>query len=384
MAFVYLDHNATTPLDPRVRAAMLPWLGERWGNPSSLHRGGRAARAAVDEARSRVARLIGARPEELVFAASGTEANNAVVATAGLAARGAGRLVISSLEHPSIRVAAERLAAAGLEVVRVPPGPDGVVPAARFVAELAPDTRLACLMLANNEVGTLQPVAEVARACRERGVPLLTDAVQAVGKMPVDVTALGADYLVLGAHKFHGPLGAAALWVREGAALEPLLAGGGQERRLRAGTENVPALVGLGEAARIATEELAERAARLAGLRDRLEAAVRERIPDARCHCAGAPRLPQTSHLAFPGVEGESLMLRLDAAGFAVSTGSACSSGRPEPSKALLAMGIAPDEALASIRVSLGAPTTEDEVEGFVGALEREVGALRGLMRRPA
>ncbi|HSL81566.1 MAG TPA: cysteine desulfurase family protein [Thermoanaerobaculia bacterium] len=384
MALVYLDHNATTPLDPRVREAMLPWLGESFGNPSSLHRRGRAARAAVDEARARVARLIGGRPEEIVFAASGTEANNAVVASAGSRAGRRGRLVISSLEHPSIRVAAERLEASGMEVVRVPPGPDGVVPAARFLAALTPDTRLACLMVANNEVGTLQPVAEVARACRELGVPLLADAVQAAGKVPVDAAALEADYLVLGAHKLHGPLGAAALWVRPGAALEPFLTGGGQERRLRAGTENVPALVGFGEAARLAAEELAERAGRLAALRDRLEAVVRERIPGACCHCTEAPRLPQTSHLAFPGVEGEALLLRLDAAGYAVSTGAACSSGRPEPSKTLLAMGISPEEALASIRVSLGAPTTAAEVEGFVGALEREVGALRRVMKVPA
>lgn len=383
MAPVYLDHNATTPLDARVRAAMVPWLGERFGNPSSLHRRGREARAAVDEARERVARLIGARPEEVVFAASGTEANNTVVTTAGLRARSSGRLVISALEHPSIRAAAERLAAAGLELVAVPPGPDGVVNAERFTAELTPDTRLACLMLANNELGTLQPVAEVARACRRRSVPFLTDAVQAVGKVPVDVAALGADYLVLGAHKFHGPLGAAALWIRDGAELEPLLAGGSQERRLRAGTENVAALVGLGEACRLAAEELPEREARLAALRDRFEAAATERIPDARLHSAGAPRLPQTSHLAFPGAEGEALLLRLDAAGFAVSTGSACSSGRPEPSKALLAMGLPPEEALASIRVSLGLGNTAEEVDAFVAALEREVGALRRVMTAP-
>lgn len=389
---VYLDHNATTPLDPRVRDAMVPWLGERFGNPSSLHRRGREARAAVDEARTRVARLIGARPEEVLFAASGTEASNTVVTTAGLRARGSGRpsgrrtgrLVISALEHPSIRAAAERLGAAGLEVVTVPPEPDGVVAADRFAAELTPDTRLACLMLANNEVGTLQPVAEVARECRERGVPFLTDAVQAVGKVAVDAPALGADYLVLGGHKFHGPLGAAALWVRAGAELEPLLVGGGQERGLRPGTENVPALVGLGEACRLAREELPEREARLAGLRDRLEAAVAEGIPDARLHATGAPRLPQTSHLAFPGAEGEALLLRLDAAGFAVSTGSACSSGKPEPSKTLLAMGLDPEEALSSIRVSLGIGNTAEEVDAFVAALAREVTALRRLMSRSA
>jgi len=376
MASVYFDHNATTPLDPRVREAMAPWLGERFGNPSSAHRRGREARAAVEEARERVARLLGGRASEIVFTASGTEANGTVVRSAGLGAGGRGRIVLSSFEHPSVRAAAERLERSGMEVVRVPPGPDGVVPAAAFVAALAPETRLACLMLANNELGTLQPVAEAARACRERGVPLLSDAVQAVGKVPVDAGARGADYLVLGAHKFGGPLGAAALWVREGAALEPLLAGGGQERGLRAGTENVAALVGLGEAARLAREELPRRGRELAALRDRLETGIGA-IPGARLHCAGAPRLPQTCHVAFPGIEGQALAGRLDAAGFAVSTGAACKSGRPEPSAALLAMGIDPDEALGSIRVSLGVSNTAEEVDAFLEVLGRELAALR-------
>ncbi|HUP42048.1 MAG TPA: cysteine desulfurase family protein, partial [Thermoanaerobaculia bacterium] len=368
---------------PRVRSAMAPWLGERFGNPSSVHRRGREARDAVEEARGRVARLIGARPGEVLFTASGTEANNMVVLAAGLAAGGSGRIVLSALEHPSIRAAAERLEAAGMEVVRVAPEPDGVVRAAVFAAALTPETRLACLMLANNELGTLQPVAEVARACRERGVPLLSDAVQAAGKVPLDAGGLGADYLVLGAHKFHGPLGAAALWVRPGAPAEPLLAGGGQERGLRPGTENVAALVGFGEAARLAAEELPGRARRLAALRDRFEAGLAA-IPDARRHCAGSPRLPQTSHVAFPGVEGEALVLRLDAAGFGVSTGSACSSGRPEPSKTLLAIGLDPEEALSSIRISLGAATTEAEIDAFLEALTREVATLRRLMSTPA
>jgi len=383
MDFVYLDHNATTPLDPRVRSAMAPWLGERFGNPSSAHRRGREARDAVEEARRRVAHLIGARPGEVLFTASGTEANNMVVLAAGLAAGGSGRIVLSAFEHPSIRAAAERLERAGMEVVRVAPEPDGVVPAAAFAAALTPGTRLACLMLANNELGTLQPVAEVARACRERRVPLLVDAVQAAGKVAVDAGGIGADYLVLGAHKFHGPLGAAALWVRSGARAEPLLAGGDQERGLRPGTENVAALVGFGEAARLAAEELPVRARRLTALRDRLEAGLAA-IPDARLHCARSPRLPQTSHVAFPGVEGEALLLRLDTAGFGVSTGSACSSGRPEPSKTLLAIGLDPEEALSSIRISLGAATTEAEIEAFLEALTREVATLRRLLGAPA
>lgn len=372
---VYLDHNATTPLHPRVREAMLPWLGERHGNPSSIHSFGQAARNAVEEAREKVAALIGGRPPEVVFTASGTEASNAVLAH--VAQHGRGHLVISAIEHPSIREGAARLEKEGFEVTRVSPGGDGIVPAAAVLAALRPDTRLVALMRANNELGTLQPVAEVAAGCRERGVPVLCDAVQAVGKMPVDAPALGVDYLVLGAHKFNGPLGAAAVWVRKGAELTPLLVGGSQERRRRAGTENVPALVGLGEAAAAAKEEMADRTAMLSGLRDRFEAELARCMPGVIFHCQASPRLPNTSHVAFPGVEGEALLIRLDLAGFAVSTGSACSSGTVEPSKTLLAAGVPAAEALSSLRVSFGLTNTVDEVEAFLEALERETAALR-------
>jgi len=377
MDAVYLDHNATTPLHPRVRAAMLPWIGEKHGNPSSLHRFGQAAREAVEAAREQVAALLGARPPEVVFTASGTEGNNAVIFDAARRAGHRGHLVISSIEHPSVREAAARLEKKGLEVTRVSPGGDGVVPAAEFAAALRPDTFLACLMLANNELGTLQPVAEVAAACRERGIPMLCDAVQAVGKQPVDVEALGVDYLVLGAHKFYGPLGAAAVWVRKGRELGGLLVGGSQERRRRASTENVPALAGLGEAAAAAREEMPARVAHLTALRDRFEAELPRRVPGALLHCTASPRLPNTSHVAFPGVEGESLLIRLDLAGFAVSTGSACSSGAVEPSKTLLAIGLPAEEALSSLRVSFGISNNQDEVEAFLAALAREVAELR-------
>jgi cysteine desulfurase len=387
---IYLDHNATTPLHPRAREAMLPWLGGGLhGNPSSVHRFGQGAREAVESAREEVAALIGGRPPEVVFTGSGTEANNAVLfhiaRYASPESRQAGRpghLVISAVEHPSIREAAARLAEEGMEVTRVSPRGDGVVPAEDVAAALRPDTRLVALMLANNEVGTLQPVAAVAALCRERGVPVLCDAVQAVGKIPVDAPALGVDYLVLGAHKFYGPLGAAAVWVRKGAELSGYLIGGSQERRRRAGTENVPALAGLGAAAAAAREEMAERSAHLAALRDRFEAALPSRVPGAILHCQGSPRLPNTSHLAFPGVEGafiegESLLIRLDLAGFAVSTGSACSSGSVEPSKTLLAMGIPRQEALSSLRVSFGIANTRDDVDAFLDALAREAAELR-------
>jgi cysteine desulfurase len=384
MAFVYLDHNATTPLHPAAREAMLPWLGEQHGNPSSIHRFGQMARNAVEEAREKVAALLGARPSEVVFTASGTEANNAVIFdVARRAGLRKGHLVISAIEHPSVREAAallERLETnGGFEVTRVSPAEDGVVPAAAVLAALRPDTRLVCLMLANNELGTLQPVAEVAAACRERGIPVLCDAVQAVGKIPVDVRELGVDYLTLGGHKFHGPLGAAALWVRKGAPISGLLVGGSQERRRRASTENVPALAGLGAAAAAALAELPQRRAHLAALRDGFEAELPRRVPGTILHCAASPRLPNTSHIAFSGIEGESLLIRLDIAGFAVSTGSACSSGTVEPSKTLLATGMSTEEALSSLRVSFGITNRPEEVEAFLAVLEREVAELRRL-----
>jgi cysteine desulfurase len=382
MSDVYLDHNATSSLDPRVRDAMLPWLAEH-GNPSSLHRFGQRARAAVETAREQVAALLGAEPLEVVFTASGTESNNAVLFDVARRGGGGGHLVVSALEHSSVRRGAERLQrlqGARLEVTVVAPDPaTGVVPAAAMAAALRPDTRLVCLMLANNEVGTLQPVAEVAAACRARGVPVLCDAVQAVGKVRVDVGALGVDYLSLGGHKFHGPLGAAALWVRGGRELEGVLAGGSQERRRRASTENVPAIVGLGAAAAFAAAELDERRRHLAALRDRFEAGLAA-IDGARVHYRGSPRLPHVSHLAFAGILAESLLIRLDLAGFAVSTGPACHSGAVEPSEVLLALGLSREEALASLRVSFGMPNTRDEVDRFLAALAAAVAELR---RRP-
>ena len=377
---IYLDNNAPTPLAPGVREAMLPWIGERFGNASSVHSFGQAARNAIEEARERVAALLGARPPEIVFTASGTEASTAVLFDMARRARGMGHLAVSAFEHPSVREGAARLEASGLAVSRIAPGRDGVVPAAAFAAALRPDTHLACLLLANNEVGTLQPVAELAASCRSQGVLLLCDAVQAVGKIPVDVQALGVDFLVLGAHKFGGPLGAAALWIRPGTPFEGLLAGGSQERRRRAGTENVAAIVGFGEAAARAAADLAagdRRGTHLAALRDAFEAGLASRLPEATVHCATSPRLPNTSHLDIPGVEGESLLIRLDLAGFAVSTGSACSSGTVAPSKALLAAGFTAAEALSSIRITFGMSNHPDDVPAFLDALVREAAALR-------
>ena len=372
----YFDHNATSPPDPRVVEAMLPHMGALHGNPSSVHGFGQGARAAMERARRQIASLLGASAPEIVLTGSGTEANNAVLTGVAEACDFQGQLVLSGFEHPSIRVMADHLAERGMEVVCVPPEASGVVSTERIVASVRDDTRLVALMLANNELGTVQPVAQVAALLRARGIPVLCDAVQAVGKIPVLVKDLGIDYLTLGGHKFHGPLGAAALWVRGGAAFAGLLIGGGQERHRRAGTENVPAIVGLGTACEIAEQELDARHRTLKTLRDRFEAGL-EPIEDVRVHCAEAERLPHTSHVAFLGVDAQALLIRLDLRGFAVSTGAACASGVVEPSPTLLAMGLSPAEALASLRISFGLTNTEDEVERFLEVLAVEVAALR-------
>lgn len=381
MRAAYFDHNATTPLDPRVREAMLPWMGERWGNPSSAHGAGQAAREAVEAARAEVAALLGAEPPAVVFTGSGTEANNAVIAAALARGtdEGGSHLVVSAFEHPSVLAAAEAWApAAGAGVTRVAPDADGVVSARAIEAALRPETRLVALMLAQNELGTLQPVAEVARLCRARGVPVLCDAVQAIGKVAVSVQELGVDYLTLGGHKFHGPLGGAALWIRDGAPFEPRLVGGGQERRRRASTVNTPAVVGLGVACRLAGEELPERARHLLALRQRFETGLAVAMPEAIVHGARAARLPHTSHVAVPGTVAVELMIRLDLAGFEVSSGPACGSGSVEPSPAMVALGVPRDEAIASLRVSFGATNTAEEIDAFLPVLVREAAALRG------
>ena len=379
MPIVYFDNNATTPVDPRVREELLSWLNGAHGNPSSAHRIGQAAHAAVERARDRVAALLAADPARVVFCGSGSEANNTVVADALRRAEPGDRVVVSAFEHPSVQRALESWAPnAGVEVARVAPGRDGVVDAEAFAAALTPRTRLAALMLVNNELGTIQPVNAVAAACRELGVPLLCDAVQAAGKIPLDVDALGADFVTLGAHKFHGPLGAAALWSRAGREVAPLLVGGAQEGRRRASTVNVPAVAGFGVACEIARLESTARVAHLRSLRDRFEAGLAA-IPDLEVHGAAAPRVPHTSNVAFHGLLNQELMMRLDLAGFAVSTGAACGSGTIEPSATLTALGLPREHALAALRVSFGVQNTSDEVDAFLPVLAREVAALRAL-----
>ena len=357
---IYLDNNASTRLDPEAWAAMSAAAGT-FGNPSSVHAEGQRARRAVEEARVEIAALIGARAEEVLLTSGGTEAN--ALAVFGAVGGRRGRIVISGVEHPSVREPAARLAASGqCELVTVAPDASGALDAGLVLEAIVPGTILVSVMAANNEYGGVFPVTEIAAGARSRGSLFHTDAVQAAGRLPVEAAAWGADLASLSAHKLHGPKGAGALFVRRGVALEPHTPGGGQEKRLRAGTENTLAIAGFGAAARLAAKRRAVDAAAVARLRDRLERGILERVPGAYVIGAGVGRLPNTSAVCFAGVSGEALLIRLDLEGVAVSVGSACSSGTLSPSPALLALGLSPQEARSVVRFSLSRETTDAEV----------------------
>jgi cysteine desulfurase len=378
---VYLDHNATTPLDSRALDAMLPFLREQYGNPSSLHRMGRTARAAVETAREQVAGLVGARPEQVVFTSGGTEANN--LALKGVAAfAGPGRLLIGATEHSSVALTAAQLAQRGWEIHRIAVDGQGVAQVAK-IEELLADkaTALVSVMMANNETGTIQDIARLSAPVRDRGGLFHTDAVQAVGKIPVDFPSSGAHLLSISAHKLNGPKGVGALVVDTALALEPLLAGGGQEKKRRSGTENVAGIVGFGVAATIAKERLIHHQARLLDLRRRLESGLRA-VGDVVIFSNASRSLPNTVCFAIAGVEGETLVMALDKAGMAVSSGSACGSGSSEPNPVLVAMGIAPDLARGSVRVSLGVGNNEADIDSFLIALRDQLQKLRGMAQR--
>ena len=363
---IYLDHNATTPLDPRVLEAMRPWLEDRFGNASSLHWFGQGARAAVEDARTQVAALIGASPAEIVFTSGGTEADNLALCGVAAAAPGSRRkILVSAVEHPAVLNTARALHARGFvsETVRVTA--EGRLDESDLRGRLDETCALVSIMLANNETGVLQPVAEAAALARARGALVHCDAVQAVGKVPVDVDALGCDLLSLSGHKIYGPQGVGALYVRRGTPMQALLHGGSQERNRRAGTENVAGAVGLGAAAELARGLLASEPARLAALRDRLEEHLLS-IPDARINGRG-PRLPSTTNVSFGTRDAVPLLMALDLAGVAVSTGAACAAGAAEPSHVLLAMGLARDVVQASLRFSLGRGTTAEEIDRAAG-----------------
>jgi cysteine desulfurase NifS len=365
-----LDNNATTPLDASAREAMLPYLRDRGGNPSSIHSSGSDAREGMEAARRHVARLIGARPRRVVFTGGGSEANNLALKGLAFARRERnGHLITSAIEHPSVLKTAAFLESVGFRVTILSPDEQGRISPNHLREALAEDTFLVSIMLANNETGTMQPIRELCAVAHERGVPFHSDAVQAAGKVPVDVEELGVDLLTLSAHKLHGPKGVGALFVRRGIALEPLVHGGSQEGELRAGTENVAGIVGMGRAAEVARGHL-DRGAKIRGLRDRLRDGILERIPNAQQNGDPKNALPNTLNLTLPGLRGESLVVALDQRGIALSSGSACKSGSPEPTHVLLAMGRTAEEAHCSVRFSLSRETNEEDIGETLTALE--------------
>jgi len=387
MQRIYLDHNATTPLHPAVLEAMLPYFGAEFGNPSSAHHFGQRARQAIEGAREAVAALIGARSSEIVFTSGGSEADNAAIfGVMGYALRSQTKsagspphLITSAIEHDAVLNACRALETRGVSVIYVPVGRDGIVSPDAIRSAIRPETALISIMHANNEIGTLQPIAEIGRIATEAGIPFHADAVQAAGKIPVDVNRLGVSLLSLSAHKFGGPKGAGALFVRKGVAIDPLLYGGQNERGRRAGTENVAAIVGLGKACEIVRSDLAEASVHVAELRDRLESGLLARIPGARVNGDPARRAPNTSSLLLPGVESESLIIALDLAGLACSAGAACSSGAVDPSHVLTAIGLTPAEARASLRLSLGRTNTREEIDRALELIPAAVARQRNV-----
>ncbi len=382
---IYFDHNATTPLDPAAADRMMAVLLEEFGNPSSVHHFGQRAKAVIDEARSSVAALIGADPGDLTFTGSGTESDNIAIRGVAEALDIAGRkhLIASGIEHEAVLNTLKALAKRGWRTTLLPGGESGVVSVDALREAITDDTAIVSIMHANNEVGTIQPITALAEIAHARGVLFHTDAVQSVGKIPVNVKTLGADLLSLSAHKFNGPKGVGAIWVRRGVRLTPPMTGGRQERGRRAGTENVAGIAGCGVAAGIAMKKLATEADRLGALRDRLERGILSTVPGTVVNGGGSPRVPNTTNISFDRIEAESLLIALDLEGIAVSTGSACSSGTLEPSHVLKAMGFPAHRTQNSIRFSLGAGNTESEIDHVISVMPAVVDKLRALTRTP-
>ena len=380
----YFDYNATTPLATEVIDAVALATREQFGNASSVHYFGQRAKALVDDARSAVARLLNGDPSEVVFTSGGTESDNFAIRGAADAAWPTGRrhLIASAIEHEAVLNTLKALARHGWRTTLVPVDQTGVLSPDSLREVLTDDTAIVSIMHANNEIGTIQPITELARVAHERGAIMHTDAVQSVGKIPTDVRALGVDLLSLSAHKFNGPKGAGALWIRRGTRVQPILTGGKHERSRRAGTENVPALAGMGVAAGLAAGRIATEGARVGALRDRLEAGIASRVPGTVVNGAPEFRVPNTTNISFDRVEAESLLIGLDLEGIAVSTGSACSSGTLEPSHVLRAMGFPPHRTQNSLRFSVGLFSTEAEVDRVLDVLPRVVEKLRGLTRK--
>lgn len=377
MERAYLDNNATAPLLPEVLTAMQPIFTGSFGNPSSLHEHGRRAREVLERAREEVAGLIGARPEEIIFTSGGSEGDSAAIV--GIASPG-DHVITTAIEHHAVLDSCRRLERSGVELTVLPVDGAGQVDPDEVGRALRSNTRLISVMTANNETGVIQPVEAIGKIASEANVRFHTDAVQAVGKVPVDVARIHCDLLTLSGHKLHGPMGVGAMYVRRGTVLRPLVHGGPQERGLRAGTENLPGIVGLGAAAVLAREWLAAgKAEAMAAQRDRLERWVLERVEGVCVNGAGAPRVPNTSSLVFEGISGKALALALDLQGICVSTGSACSAGSNAPPYVLMAMGLKAEDAYAGIRVSLGKQTTAEEIDRALACLPEAVAPLRAV-----
>jgi cysteine desulfurase len=382
---VYFDYNATTPVSPDVIDAVVAMTRDQFGNPSSVHHFGQRAKAALDEARTAVAALINAEPSEVVYTSGGTESDNFAIRGVAEALEPTGRkhLIASAIEHEAVLNTLKALGRRGWQTTLLPVGQTGIVDPERLRTVISNETALVSVMHANNEIGTIQPVAQLAAIAHEHGALVHTDAVQSVGKIPVDVRAMGIDLLSLSAHKFNGPKGAGALWIKRGTRMQPILTGGKHERSRRAGTENAPALVGMGVAARLAQAKLNAEGMRVGRLRDRLEEEIIRSVPGTMVNGTRNPRVPNTTNISFERVEAESLLIALDLEGIAVSTGSACSSGTLEPSHVLRAMGFSAHRTQNSLRFSLGLFSTEEEVDRVVAVLPGIVEKLRGLTRKP-
>ncbi|WP_038040538.1 cysteine desulfurase NifS [Thermorudis peleae] len=379
---IYLDHAATTPVDPRVLEAMLPYFTEQFGNPSSIYAAGRQARAAIDQARARIARILHCQPREIVFTSGGTESDNLAIKGVAWWHRLNGRgnhIITTAFEHHAVLHSVQYLEKFGFEATYVRPGPDGIVRVEDIEAAIRPDTILISVMYANNEIGTIQPIAEIGKLAHRYGILFHTDAVQAAGTLPLDVERLHVDLLSLSAHKFYAPKGVGLLYVRQGTKLLWQQNGGSQESNRRAGTENVPGIVGMATALELAYAEREERNAHLLALRDRLIDGILQRIPDARLNGDREQRLPNNVNVSFEGVDGETILLNLDMHGIAASSGSACTTGSTEPSHVLLAIGLTPEQARSSIRLTLGKDNTEQEIDRTLDVLEETVTRLRRL-----
>jgi cysteine desulfurase len=376
---IYLDYNSTTPVDPRVLAAMLPYLAENFGNANSIHSSGQRARAAVDAARQAVAELLGAKAAEIVFTCGGTEADNlAIFGIVNPCDQPRKHVVTTAIEHHAVLNTAQALEKQGVDVTYVPVSREGIVDPEDLREAIRPETVLLSVMLANNEIGTIQPIEEIGRIAAEEDVYFHCDAVQAAGKMAIDVRKLGVDLLSISGHKLYAPKGVGALFVKAGTELGPMFFGGHHERDRRPGTENVPGIVGLGKAAQLAMENLDADAARLAALRDRFENALLT-LPGVRVNGSVRGRAPNTSNLSFEAAGGEALVIALDLQGVMCSSGAACSSGAVEPSHVLTAIGLTPDQARSSLRFSLGRPTTEQEIDEAIRIIPPVVERLRAL-----